>query len=176
MRLVSVFALFALTTPVFAQLPTAPAVSAPQSASVTIVPPDGAGCPVFFSASRLPNGGMLEAGPAAPTRRQALYMTFSPTASHPIVQAEITLHGIAGHHVIPAGQNDVTDVTEALSVTLSRDTRHRFNSVVYPHKLTGVLLVELNSLTYADGTRWHASSQAPCRVTPNGFQLVAASR
>ncbi len=179
MRLPSMLAsLFLITsiTPAFAQVQAVVAVLAPQSASVTIIPANGAGCPVSFSASRLPNGGMLEAGPTAQTRRPALHVAFSPLNSHLIVQADITLHGIAGRHVIPAGQNAVTDTTETFSVSLSTNNRLGLDSVIYPHKLTGVLVVELNSLTYADGTRWHASAQAPCRITPDSFQMVAAFR
>ncbi len=182
MRLPSMLALLLVTRPVFAQAPAVAVTPAAQSASVTLLgASSGAGCPVVFSASRLPNGGMMQAGPASQTRRQALRLAFSPSASRSIVQANITLRGIAGHHVVFADEANATNSTETFSLALSPNNRLqnnplRLDSVVYPRKLTGVLFVELNSLTYADGTQWHASAEAPCRVAPNGFQLVAASR
>ena len=92
------------------------------------------------------------------------------------MQADITLHGISGSHLVPAGERSSADATENFSVSPSSGPNHLFNTVVYLQKLTGVDWVELNEITFADGTKWHASATSTCRVAPNGFQLVASGK
>ena len=41
-------------------------------------------------------------------------------------------------------------------------------------RFTAVTSVDLNSITYADGTTWHTSSPAACSITPDLIMLVAA--
>ena len=150
---------------------------APATGSVVMIQqPAGQNCPVGLRASRLPDGGMAEVSPASKPHGQALHLTFAPFQAHSVVQADITLHGISGSHIVPAGERSSADATENFSVSPSSGPNHLFNTVVYLQKLTGVDWVELNEITFADGTKWHASATSTCRVAPNGFQLVASGK
>ena len=147
----------------------------PSTGSVLLLQqPTGLNCPVNLRASRLPDGGMtrVESGPKA--RGQALHLSFRPTGEQGIAQADVVLHGMSGTHVIPAGTMPGVDATERFSVSPTSGANDLFHSVVYMRKLTAVDYVELQTITFADGSQWHASASSTCRVAPNGFQLVAA--
>jgi hypothetical protein len=38
---------------------------------------------------------------------------------------------------------------------------------------TSVRWIDLDSITYADGSMWHSSPQRKCQVVPDRFMLVA---
>ena len=103
----------------------------------------------------------------------ALYLTFRPTDAKRIAQADLILHGSSGDRVLPAGTGASADATELFLVSPSSGADHLFNSVVTMRKLTAVAYVELRTITFADGTRWHASATSACRVAPSGYHLIA---
>lgn len=137
--------------------------------------PSSNGCPVGFEAKHTPGGEVVRVSPSEKPHGTGYSLTFAPNGSRGIVLAKVTLHGLAGHQVVPAGNQSGTDATEDFTVKPSAETKHRFGTVVYAEKLTGVRWVELNELTYADGTAWHASQTSTCRVAPNGYMLVSAT-
>ena len=137
--------------------------------------PSGA-CPVGFSARHANVGVLLNVSPAEKPQGPAYSLRFVPRHAEGITGAKVTLHGISGHHVIPAGSHATapsSQTTEAFTLALSSDGSHLFTSVVYPGSLTGVTSIELNELTFADGTRWHEKAESPCEIAPNGYMLVA---
>ena len=176
MRLFALLALFPFSAALTAQ--TMPA----NSPAVVLQTPPSANCPVSFSARRAQEGGLVTASPSAKTSQPGYRITFSPGSAGAIAEARITLHGISGHQVIPAGKsasdssNHGQDVTEHFNLSPSSGVDHLFHATIHTEKLTGVQWVELNELTYANGSSWHQSSTTTCRVAPNGYMLVADSR
>ncbi|HLI78310.1 MAG TPA: hypothetical protein VKV02_15290 [Acidobacteriaceae bacterium] len=148
---------------------------APASASnaVVVAPPPSQNCPVGLQARHEDEGGMVKVSPAERHRGQGYRLTLAPEAAHRILKAKVTLHGIAGQQVVPAANGKPGDVTETVTLSPWIGQDHHFHSTVYTEKLTGVQWIELNALTYADGTEWQASPSATCRVAPNGYMLVA---
>ncbi len=139
-------------------------------------PPGSRNCPVSLTANHLPNTGVAEISKGPHPKGQPLYLAFRPGSNQGITAADLVLHGMAGSRLLHAGATSGADVTESFTVTPSAALDHLYNSVVYARKLTGVSYVELRSLTFADGTVWHASAASTCRVAPNGFQLFASGR
>ena len=140
--------------------------------------PSGA-CPVGFSARHANGGAVLNVSPASTPRGPAYDLRFVPRNGGAIVGAKVTLHGLSGHHVVPAGGRSgvgAAETSESFNLTLRSDGTHLFTSVVYLSKLTGVTSVELNQITYADGTKWHEVTGSPCAVAPDGYMLVAGAR
>ncbi len=174
MRLVSLFALsFLPVSLASAQTATTPATP-PKTSDIVVLQASGQGCPVGFAARRAPDGGLVTVSPRTKLQGQQYSLTFSPDSAHAITQARITLHGLAGGRVIPAKDISLGDASESFNLSPSfSGSRHLFQSTIYTKKLTGVQWVELNELTYADGSTWHESDTATCRVAPNGFMLVA---
>lgn len=141
---------------------------------VLVAPAYGQNCPVGLRARRLPGGGLSEVNTAPATHRPALHLTFAATDRHAVVQADVILHGNAGQGFVPANEATAGHQTEVFTVTLSSGANQASSSVLYPKTLTAVDLVELKELTFADGSRWHASANSTCRVVPDNFRLVAS--
>ena len=137
--------------------------------------PSGA-CPVGFSARHANGGVLLNVSPAEKTPGLAYDIHLVPRDGRGITGAMVTLHGLAGHHVIPAGEQDTKaagESRESFRLALHSDGRSLFSSVVRLSRLTGVTSVELNEISYADGTRWREAAASPCAVVPDGYMLVA---
>ena len=132
----------------------------------------GQNCPVGLSASHYPQGLTMRDATDAHAGQQGLRVTFAPVGPKGIVAAKITLHGLSGSNLVPAGQTAGPDATEDLSITPSLGEQHRFQSIVYAQKLTALQWVEVTSLTFADGSHWQASANSTCRVAPSLYRLV----
>ena len=152
-----------------------PAQVASSNAVVVLQQTANQSCPVDLTAQHAAAGGLVATNRNARRPGQSYRLTFSPGDARGISQAKVTLHGLSGAQVLPAAaEKPRRDATESFNLSPSSDRRHLFHSMIYTDKLTGVLWVELNELTYADGTQWHESATATCRVAPNGFMLVAS--
>lgn len=151
------------------------AQTAPSAPALLLRPQVTAGCPVGLVARHAADGGFVQVSPGTRHPHQSYSITLTPQSARGIAQARITLGGMSGAHVLPAGSPAGRDATESFNLTPSADDRH-FTSVIYVRTLTGVQWVELNEITWADGTQWHASPDAPCRIVPDGFMLIEASK
>lgn len=148
--------------------------SAQAATAVVVEAPNSAGCPVAFQARHASDGGLVQVSPGQKKRNEWYQLTLSSLHGAGIAQARVTLHGIAGAHVIPAGgSSNLPDATESFNLSPANNAKpHLLRSTVYAERLTGVQWIELNELTYSDGTQWKESDTAVCRITPNGFMLV----
>ncbi len=147
-----------------------------QAQSVVALQANSLGCPVGFEARHAADGGLVSVSPSSRHHEQGYRLIFAPGEGRAIAQATVTLHGLAGAHVIPAGEKPGAETAESFNVSPSWSAKHLFQSTVFTQKLTGVQWVELNELTYVDGTKWHESAVVTCRVSPIGYMLVAAGR
>ncbi len=172
---------FVATFPLSAQTP---AKAAPRSLETSPVITEssvsGQNCPVALNASRDPDIGMVQTAPdrshVQGARQQGLRLYLEPSDLHGIAEADFTVHGMIGAQMIPAGTRSRRHATEDFHVSLTSGEDHRFASTVYMKRLTGIDYIELSAIRFADGTEWHRSANSACRVTPNGFKLVASSR
>ena len=150
------------------------AQSADTSSALMRQQPASQNCPVALRADRLPGGFLSRAAEAKRPDGTPLHISFKPEEPHAVIRAELVLHGIAGTHVVPAGDHPGSAATEVFSVTPAQASHHLFDTVVYLRKLTAVEYLEVKSISFADGTVWHPSASSTCRVAPDGFMLVAA--
>jgi hypothetical protein len=159
-------------------LPGASAGQTKAAGAVVLEASHAEGCPVGFSARHANQGATVKVSPQEKSRRQGYELNFVPDGQHGIAEARVTLHGLSGARVIPAGETAPagSEASETFHLSPASGGNHLFRSTVYTEKLTGVLWVELNELTYADGTTWHESERGSCRITPNGFLLVNGGR
>ena len=146
--------------------------------TVLIAPPVGQNCPISLTAQHTPGGSVVNVGKQESPGKQGYRLTLasSPLAkaqNRVIVGATVTLHGISGQHLLPASEKDGDDAAESVAISLIPGSDHRFHSTVYTERLNAVQWIELNTLTYADGSQWRESASASCRVTPNGYMPVA---
>jgi hypothetical protein len=126
----------------------------------------------------------LRQGPAinAPSGKvrpqlQRLRLTLTNPSSRDIVSAEFTAHGFSNKPramELSAGSNE-PDLAKTIDLVLSVKGKGHASSDLSLNHFTAVTSIDLNSITYADGSTWHAPSPAACSITPSMVMLVAAN-
>jgi hypothetical protein len=131
------------------------------------------GCPVGIIAQHSPLGAVEQVRSSA-DHQLAYNITLRALDTRLITQARITLLGLSGPQVLLIAQNNNSspNATETFTLTPGATAKPSFDTVVYAHKLTGVRFIQLDDVTYADGTQWHQTSGHSCRVAPNNLLLV----
>lgn len=147
-----------------------------SSQVVLVAPPTSADCPVALSARWTAVGAVKQAGKGTPSSVPGYTIIFAPQNAHSITQAKLTLHGLNGAQVMPAKSAVSSNATEDFTVAPSATDNHRFETVVYAQKLTGVQWIEIDDLTFADGTHWQKSATSTCLVVPSGLRLINGVR
>jgi hypothetical protein len=144
--------------------------------NITLEDPVSQSCPVGVYAQHSPLGAVEQIRNSSDHHQLAYNITLRALDTRLIQQARITLLGLSGPQIIPA-QNATSspNAIETFTLTPGASPKATFDSVVYAHKLTGVRFIQLDDVTYADGTQWHQTSGRTCRVAPNGLLLINAT-
>jgi hypothetical protein len=176
-------ALVSIALPLGPTLLTAQTVVAPgnqvsQSAVLKLAPPADR-CPVSLRAQQMPGWGRMAVGGAADkTLAQRLHLTATASHSGPVVAANITVRGYAGQPrftpIGPSGE-DAGEASKTLDVTFApahgRDASTDFALAGF----SAVTVVDLNSITYSDGSTWKLNAGSSCRTWIDGTMLIAAN-
>jgi hypothetical protein len=158
----------------------------PQSTPSTLMQPrtPRADCPVGLKVNHGPSFLKRDteygpfAPPAAKVQEQRIQLTMTNPSPKEIVSAQITVHGFSDKwRAIPlAGATDTPDLRKTVDIALNVKGNDHASSDLSLHRFTSVAYVDLDSLTYADGATWKASSPGVCSVTPELSMLVSAAR
>ena len=108
---------------------------------------------------------------------QRLQLTLTNPSSRDIVSAEFTAHGFSNKPramELSAGSN-APDLAKTIEIALGVKGKGHASRDLSLNHFTAVTSIDLNSITYADGTTWRAPSPAACSITPNLAMLVAAN-
>lgn len=156
------------------------AQSRAQSKSQTILVltlPTVETCPVGMQARQRP-GGYLQSvrnEPRVETLAQRIYLTLTGKSSAQISKAVVTARGLtAKNRVIPALSNEgyASDITKTLSLTFSPGSGRAVSTNLVLVGFTSVNSLELDSVTYSDGSTWRFTSSQGCRVAPDPLMLI----
>ena len=118
------------------------------------------------------------APPAPKVQEQRIQLTMTNPSPKEIVSAQITVYGFSDSwRAIPlASAKDTPDLKKRVNLMLKVKGNDHASSDLSLNRFTSVAYVNLDSLTYADGATWKASSAAACSVTPDPLMLVSAAR
>jgi hypothetical protein len=141
-------------------------------------------CPVGIKVSHGPSSLKRDtefgpfASPSPKVQEQRIQFTMTNPSRKEIVSAQITVYGFSDKwRAIPlAGAKDAPDLRKRLDLVLNVKGNDHASSDLSLNRFTSVAYVNLDSLTYADGATWKASSPAACSVTPDPLMLVSAAR
>lgn len=180
MRSLSVASLLLLVPAAFAQTATTHPIPTPRvtdGTTITVLEaPMAENCPVGIHTQRVPGGEVVQANGKPAHPRIGYDITLRALDARLIRQADINLTGIAGARVMPAGTGHVGDVSESFTLAPGETPKAELHSVVYTKQLTGVKWVEVESLTYADGSVWRQKPGSLCRVAPDLYLPVNATK
>ncbi len=158
---------------------------------------DGGGCPLVLDARHISSTSMLQAGATASSppgpaingavlsqhaaRPTGLYQQVELTLNNPslreIVSVQVTVHGMSSRwRAIPTANSPATpDLAKTIDIVIDLKGNGHVAKDLTLSRFTAVTSIDLDSIAYADGSRWQASASGACSVTPNALMLVSAS-
>lgn len=158
----------------------------PNPAPSSFSPPRtlGDNCPVDLKVNHGPSlqKRNTDYGPFAPptpaVQEQRIQLTMTNPSPKEIVSAQITVHGFSDKwRAVPlALATNTPDLTKRVHVVLKVKGNDHASSDLSLQRFTSVAYVDLDSLTYADGATWKASSPGACSVSPELLMLVSEAR
>jgi hypothetical protein len=172
--------------PVFLLVSGALSAVAQQPATVVLQAPAMASrasdCPIDMRVRQVNGGSLRQAGKdgaraAAFTARLRLLLNdarLSNQASPRLVEATVTVHGTNGKgQILPADAKTDSQVKKIVTVQLSANGEPEVSGDLMLPGFTSANMVELNSVTYDDGTVRKFSAAATCRVAPERLMEVS---
>ncbi len=135
-------------------------------------------CPVGISVQHRSGSERLEAKqPQSKEIAQYLQVTMSNSKSLDIVGAQITAHGFdAKTRYLPAQypRTSSPDLTKTVDLDLTVQSKGNASTDLRLPRFTAVSWIDLDSVTYADGTTWHSAAGKTCHVVPDLMRLVSS--
>ena len=169
----------------FAQAPdhSAPAVVSAQSVQASGVIalhyqiPD-TGCPIGFFANRQAATNLVTVDRDASRNdgpKQGLHLILNHLNGPAIQSIEVTVYGTSLKlRALPVAppSDDLISKTFELHRTTGSDSLSEAD--VWMHQVGSLRWADLISITYTDGTTWHAMPNLKCRAVPSNYLLVGA--
>ena len=145
---------------------------------VLTLPPLAARCPVSLRAQQMPGGDRrVVNGATVKPLAQKLHLTASTPHSGPVVAANITVRGYDGKpRFTPIGppDQDAGEAARTLDVTFAPARGREASTDIALAGFSAVTVVDLNSITYADGSTWKLNDGSSCRTWIDGTMLISA--
>jgi hypothetical protein len=138
--------------------------------------PSNFGCPVGFAANRQAPVQMMTADDVRSGPMQGLHLTLRKLKNMPAIESiEVTVYGTSQKGlVLPVGTQSTDTVSKTFQLRRTSDDPTLSAADVYMNLVGSLNWADLISITYADGSTWHASANLLCRAVPSNFLLVGA--
>jgi hypothetical protein len=157
-----------------------PAAALSTSESVVLYAdrPDSSGCPVGFFASRQGTSQIMSASDAAEAGpAQGLHLVLNHLNAPAIQSVEVTVYGVSPRAVVlpansHAGSLANATITKTFELERQAGSTSLSDADVWMHHVGSLSRVDLISITYANGSTWHASEGFKCRAVPSNVVLV----
>jgi hypothetical protein len=165
-----------------------------DSASLTHMRSAGTVCPIGVEANLVALPSVSNAGPSIngqPTQRKEprlegqqitkdhlqLHLDVSNPSSRDIVGAQFTVHGFSRKWRViePSDPSNAPDLWSTVDVALDVQGKSHASSELSLTHFTAILTsIDVDSVTYADGTQWQAPSPGACSTIPNTVMRISA--
>lgn len=145
--------------------------------AVANVAPSSAHCPVEILAQR--QTGQGEVAFTDGRRKgiaQKLHLTFSNPKFSEIVGVQITVHGLSSElRLSPAqtAQTDSSEMKKTFELKLRVGPQAEASTDVFLPQFTSVRSIDLDSVSYAGGSKWRSSTGHTCHIVPEGAMLIS---
>ena len=140
------------------------------------------GCPISLHALHGASGDMLKVDKSRPQGiAQLIHLILTTPDSRRIVAAKVRVHGITGKSRITQTKSsrDESDASANLVVRFpdgpekSAGPGKDVSGDLWVPGMTAVLSIDLNSVTFADGSIWSFAGREACHVVPDKLMLIA---
>jgi hypothetical protein len=109
-----------------------------------------------------------------PQSVQQIRLTLANTALIGITAARIKVHGYTPNgRVMPSG-TPLPDAARSLDLLLVVGPRQDISTDLRLESFSAVTTIELESVSYADGSRWQATAENRCEIAPDPVMLITS--
>jgi hypothetical protein len=109
-------------------------------------------------------------------QNQGINLTLSNLSPRSIVSAQVIVHGFSNKgRYIPLSGSD-PDLATKVDVALDVKANGEASRNLSLSHFTAITAVDVNAITYADGSTWRTSSPGACSASPDPLMLVNAER
>ena len=163
------------------------------SASLTHMRSGGSNCPIGVEANLVGLPSVSNAGPSIngqPAQRKKpslegqqvtkdslqLHLDVSNPSSRDIVAAQFTVHGFSRklRVIDPSDPSNAPDLWKTVDVALDVQGKgHASSELSLTHFTAIITSIDLDSVTYADGTQWQAPSPGACSTIPDMVMRIS---
>jgi hypothetical protein len=174
--LVLLFGLIALAFGSIALAAQTSSQNQPQKTVTEVAPPPGT-CPVSLHARHAGGGEMWKVdGVPINGISQMLHLIVTNPDSRRVVAANVTVRGFADKgRLLPAmSTQDGSDAAKTLDVKFPSGPGKETTTELRVPGLTAVTVIDLNSVTYSDGSSWKLAPGNSCRSWVDGLMLVSS--
>ncbi len=181
------FGLFLATTMLGAQEAPSPSVrqnNIQQSSKDFVMYPGAPACPVSMHALQGHGSGLVAARDAKPIEgpSQRIHLVLSNPKSAMVASAKVKVFGLSAKDRLErtsdrsfdlTNRDGASDLTRILDVTFAPEGEKDVSTDLLLPGFTSIRSVELESLTYKDGSTWTVDGMQTCHVTPDPIMLLA---
>jgi hypothetical protein len=145
-----------------------------QTPATYTVPTASTDCPVGFYASRQAGLQVTTASEAKTLDNgQGLHLTLNHLAKPDIQKIEVTVYAASLKlRALPLDTRSDDTISKTFELTRQTGTDSLQDADVWMHEVGSIRSADLISITYTDGTTWHATPNLTCRAVPSNFVLV----
>ena len=135
-------------------------------------------CPVGMHAKQGSGGGLAAVRNARPSDgpSQQIHLVLARRHSQQITGARVLVRGLSGKDRMERSNaigDIVPDRSPMLLVTFTPDNAVEASADLVLPGFTSIQSVELQTITYADGSTWKMENQNACTVAPDPMMLIA---
>jgi len=165
-------------------LPSQSTSQSDKQLNYVIVPSDVTACPATMHARH--EGGLhlrvLVKGAPVPEPGLHMVLTLTSLRSPQISRATVTVHGLSIHglngrwQLLQTGNahGDSGEISKTLDAVFALGEDEAASTNLVLPGFTSVTSIELDSLSYTDGSTWKPAPHRACQVAPDPFMLVDA--
>jgi hypothetical protein len=107
---------------------------------------------------------------------QGIHLTLSNLSPRSIVSAQVIVHGFSNKwRYVPLSGAD-PDLARTVDVALDVKGNGEASRNLSLSHFTAITAVDVNAITYADGSTWRTSSPGACSAAPDLLMLVNLER
>lgn len=178
------FALVLSMIPLAAQAPGGAATAGMEplngngKLTIVVLPPAAPACPVQMHALQGLGGGLLAArnspGIDRPSQRIHLVLTTGPAG--PVTSARVIVQGLSRKNRAVetlSTSGPTPDRTRTFDVSFAAEDLKSVAADLNLPGFTAVLSIQLEEITYADGSSWKVADAQSCNVAPDPLVRVA---
>lgn len=158
--------------------------SATASPKTIVIQEPGATCPVAMRALQGSGQGMIRVRKQEPQTRQTppsdmptqrIHLILVDQKRKTVRSAQVVVKGLSPKNRIQSvlESNGPTDISKTMTATFDVENATTVSAELVLPGFTSVSSVELQSITYTDGSTWNLAKDQACRVSPDGLMLVA---